>query len=364
MAARTNSSPSAPRHTARLGLEPLEAREVPAGFTGGFSNGLLVINGTAGDDAITLRQSGDVVTLDGYTSRWSASQITRIQINGGSGNDTITVSTSPQLAARLLADGGGGYDRLYTTAQPVGWHNFEVGQLISAPAAAPSGGVSVVRTGTTGPFTVSYYRRGDSAGELDGIYQTQAQADDAVARLQRWAAQINNGGSWDVVKITVEGESGPATPQPNTSGLAAFLSAAQQAASQALATLGGMTNQAVSLLDRLAAAYRQYQSYVRQIQQVRSRVQAIMNEWSQSIRDVQNGINQPFAALRNPTVLGVMATAIRNRANWARDEINRLLPGDVFASLRSALGQALNICYSAADRLDNLARAIRNSGGA
>lgn len=370
----SHAADSPARHSARLGLESLEGREVPAGLTGGFSNGVLTVNGTAGSDTITLRQSGDVVTLDGYTNRWSASRISSIQINAGAGNDTVTVSTSPQVAARLRADGGGGHDRLSTTAQPVGWYNFEVGQLISAPSGgsggAPSGGtasggVRVEWAGTTGPYTVSYYRRGDSAagGELHGEYQTRAQAEQAVAGIQQWAARINNGGYWDIVRITVRGHSQPTGTQPTTDPLAALFARAQQATSRALAAVTNLAGQVGPYLDRLASAYREFAGYVRQVQQARAYVQGILNEFSQSVRNVQNAISQPFAALRSPTVLGTMAAAIRDRARWAEGEMNRLLPGELFTSLRSSLRQVLNGLYSAADSLDNLARAVRSSGG-
>ena len=60
--------------TMRLGLERLECREVPAGLTGGLSNGVLTINGSTAADTITLAQSGNTVRIAGYTNTWSATR--------------------------------------------------------------------------------------------------------------------------------------------------------------------------------------------------------------------------------------------------------------------------------------------------
>jgi hypothetical protein len=209
------------KNTFRPSVEALEAREVPA-FTGGFSGGVLTINGTGGNDSITLRQSGNAISLDGYTNRWDASQISSIRINAGAGDDTVTLNTSQQVAGRLRADGGSGYDKLYTTAQPTSWTNFQVGKLISPPSGSSGGsgtqqntaGVHIVRTGNTGPYTVSYYRRGSpNTGELKGTYNTLAEANQAVNGLLKWAAEIKASnayygvvnGYWEIAKITVEG---------------------------------------------------------------------------------------------------------------------------------------------------------------
>src|SRR5262245_11377874 len=97
-------------NTFRPRVESLEAREVPAGFTGGFSNGVLTINGTSGNDTISLTQSGDQVRLTGYTNVWSAGQIRNIVVNAGAGNDTVSLGVNTSLATKSYVDGGTGTD--------------------------------------------------------------------------------------------------------------------------------------------------------------------------------------------------------------------------------------------------------------
>jgi hypothetical protein len=221
----------------RPGLEMLETREVPA-LTGGLSNGVLRINGTTGGDTITLLQSGSQIRISGYTNTWSAGQVTNVVVNGGAGNDTITLGVDPSLAARSYVDGGTGTDTIKATAKPAQYTNFEYGSLISYTGGGSTStgtqqntaGVQIVRTGNVGPYTVSYYRRGSpNTGELHGTYSTLEQANQAVNGILKWAAQIKAdnayygvvNGYWEIARITVEGTvsgSGTGSSTPTSGG--------------------------------------------------------------------------------------------------------------------------------------------------
>ena len=59
---------------------------------GSVSNtGVLTITGTSGADAITVHDLNSKVTIDGITTSYTASQVKSIVINGGGGNDKITL---------------------------------------------------------------------------------------------------------------------------------------------------------------------------------------------------------------------------------------------------------------------------------
>lgn len=231
------------------GVESLDERALAAaGISATVSQGVLTIRGTGGADTIAVRENGGRVTVDGFTGSVDASRITRIQIDGGAGNDRIQVALSSQLTAKTHVHGGSGSDSLtYPPGARFGsFSGFETyyhgpgatggssgggggtggGGTGSSTGGGSTGGgwtgggasgggttgngVRVEWRGDTGPFTVTYYRRGDTdrGGELHGTFQSRTQAEQEVARLQRWAGQINNGGYWDVVRIKVEGHSG------------------------------------------------------------------------------------------------------------------------------------------------------------
>lgn len=122
------------RLTPRLGVESLEARENPslvafptwdqagAGLetrTGGYQ--ALVINGTSGNDRVSVTDSGTSVSVNfnGQVRLFNRNLIRAIEFDGGPGNDVIDTSRSsiPLIALGGLGDdtlaGGGGNDALF-----------------------------------------------------------------------------------------------------------------------------------------------------------------------------------------------------------------------------------------------------------
>jgi len=119
------SSPSS-RH-ARLGVESLEGRVVPAFVLGNMAtidaSGILVISSTDAHDQVSVQSLNGVYSVYGRTvlddgteiawrtSRFNASDVTgkTVFFNGGLGNDAFTNLTS---TLRTIAIGGDGDDRL------------------------------------------------------------------------------------------------------------------------------------------------------------------------------------------------------------------------------------------------------------
>jgi len=78
-----------------------------------LANGALVVNGTSGDDTITLASDGTNVTasLNGTTSDpFAISSITSITVNGNAGNDSITVESNMPASLGVSGQGGPGDD--------------------------------------------------------------------------------------------------------------------------------------------------------------------------------------------------------------------------------------------------------------
>ena len=360
------------RPTRRLGLESLESRECPSGLTGGLSGGVLTINGSTAADTITLSQTGNTVRIEGYTNTWNAGAISKIKINGGGGNDTVRVAVSPQLAATLVADGGAGYDVLYSTAQPTSWKGFEAGYLIDPPAGPQQpppptqGGVKVEWSGTTGPYTVSYYRRGDSAsgGELYGNYTTRQQAEVAVGEIQKWASQINNGGYWDIVRITAEGQK-TTTPGGGTNSTyeTAFANTFREISNK-YDQIVAKKNEVYNHISNVAQRYRREYDLYQKILRLQSNVDQVFKNLNMTVYDVYRKYSQQSAFVwTNPSVLSFAAQQIRREANAARDYVNKNLPGQIWTPARNAAHSALQIMYDAADTMDNLAGAINRARG-
>jgi hypothetical protein len=120
---------AAPRRTprylrARLGLDSLERRDVPSSVTVALSNGVLKIDGTSGDDVVTVAPGAPIKignfflqTIDVKATTNGASPVTfntsvlgvkSIRFQGFAGNDTFTDST----AIPCWANGGPGNDTL------------------------------------------------------------------------------------------------------------------------------------------------------------------------------------------------------------------------------------------------------------
>ena len=83
-----------------------------------FSDGLtdtVKINGTAGDDHITVTAPNSVVTVDGLAADVTVAHADAtdiLTVNGGSGNDTIDASATPAGTIALMLKGGAGNDLL------------------------------------------------------------------------------------------------------------------------------------------------------------------------------------------------------------------------------------------------------------
>ena len=80
------------------------------------TNGNLLVQGTSGDDVITLQTDGDgnmTVTLNGVTSQPIAlSSLTSIDVEAGAGNDSVTVESSMPANFGISVQGGPGDDTI------------------------------------------------------------------------------------------------------------------------------------------------------------------------------------------------------------------------------------------------------------
>lgn len=109
-------------NTARLRLETLEEREVPAIFLDGT---VLKVHGTAGADQIQVGSpvAGQVsITIVNTGESWtgSTSGLSELRIRGLGGNDVVSIGTALPFLTRVLGDqgndrisGGSGQDKLY-----------------------------------------------------------------------------------------------------------------------------------------------------------------------------------------------------------------------------------------------------------
>ncbi|MFO0808694.1 MAG: FG-GAP-like repeat-containing protein [Gemmataceae bacterium] len=104
MRTRTSSS-SRPR----LAITRLEDRVTPA-VAVTFVNGVLNAIGDGAADTIAVNQVNGQITVSGTTQTFAASQVRAIAIDGGDGDDTITLSSAVTPPALLF--GGNGNDRL------------------------------------------------------------------------------------------------------------------------------------------------------------------------------------------------------------------------------------------------------------
>jgi hypothetical protein len=102
----------ASRKPLQLALESLERREMMT--TASFAGGVLTLAGTTGNDTIAVRQVGSSLKVDGFSGSVPLSQIKRIDIATGRGNDTVTLQIDAAAAAKVYADLGTGYDTLNT----------------------------------------------------------------------------------------------------------------------------------------------------------------------------------------------------------------------------------------------------------
>jgi Ca2+-binding RTX toxin-like protein len=113
------------RHFCLPRIERLEPRQVlaAAGFVGLDDAGLLTVLGSSKRDRIEVSLEGDqiLVALNGKKESFAAADVSGLDIDGGSGNDCISVSASVLLDAVIRGgnghdkiQGGGGNDTIFT----------------------------------------------------------------------------------------------------------------------------------------------------------------------------------------------------------------------------------------------------------
>jgi len=97
-------------------VEGLETRRLLSASVGHLDHhGMLKINGTGNDDLITIRMDDHLVDqidvdVNGKQATFQASQVKKIRVSTGGGNDRVTVDSSISDSATLL--GGNGNDSL------------------------------------------------------------------------------------------------------------------------------------------------------------------------------------------------------------------------------------------------------------
>lgn len=107
--------------------QPTDPVITPAAIN--FSNAILTITGTSGDDVMTITQTGSTITVINAGRSSTYDSVSRIVANLGDGNDTFTMASNVAVAAKVSGgrgndvisggagsdylDGGAGNDQLY-----------------------------------------------------------------------------------------------------------------------------------------------------------------------------------------------------------------------------------------------------------
>jgi hypothetical protein len=99
-------------------LEQLEPRELPAGISAYTQGSYLIVDGTAGNDYISVTQSSGRLSVYGTqitvgttkVSSIDANAVSRVLMRGQGGDDTIIGST---LSKDMIVQGGAGSDAIY-----------------------------------------------------------------------------------------------------------------------------------------------------------------------------------------------------------------------------------------------------------
>jgi hypothetical protein len=116
----------------RLNAEPLEDRALAAGLiSGGFPTdiislpsvtatleaGVLRVNGTFLSDAINVKQANGVITVSGVSGYFPTAAVSRIEVNGFGGNDTIRLNSETMggqpIMKPCVVNGGTGDDTIF-----------------------------------------------------------------------------------------------------------------------------------------------------------------------------------------------------------------------------------------------------------
>ncbi len=110
------------RNTFRPRLEQLDDRALPSVS---LVNGILTVGGTAGADAIQVTRAtgGKIlvkVSSTGEARRFTETNVTKIELNGGNGNDRIVIGSAITIASEIHGGrgidtilGGGGDDAIF-----------------------------------------------------------------------------------------------------------------------------------------------------------------------------------------------------------------------------------------------------------
>lgn len=89
--------------TTRLALLRLEDRSTPA--TASLANGTLSVTGTPEADRFAVRLAGGRISVDGVPGTFAASEVGRVVVNAGAGDDVISLAGLPVPAVIFGGDG-------------------------------------------------------------------------------------------------------------------------------------------------------------------------------------------------------------------------------------------------------------------
>jgi uncharacterized protein YkwD len=113
---RTRTPARAPARPVRLRVEGMEERACPA--TANLTNHILTVQGSSGDDTISVGVSGSYITAAGQS--FAAGLVNRIVVVAEGGNDRVTIAATLTKPTRIfggtgsdIINGGAGADEIY-----------------------------------------------------------------------------------------------------------------------------------------------------------------------------------------------------------------------------------------------------------
>lgn len=96
-----------------LHVERLEERAVPAAsITASLSAGVLTVNGTTKNDSIVLRQASSKLSIDGVSTKFSATAVDSIVVKTGAGNDKVSLSGLNPWTKQITVNSSAGKDSI------------------------------------------------------------------------------------------------------------------------------------------------------------------------------------------------------------------------------------------------------------
>src|SRR5207244_2885509 len=113
------------------------------------------------------------------------------------------------------------------------------------------------------------------------------------------------------------------------------------------------------------SSYRTSVNVYNYVSTIKSKMDTVFNNMNSTVVDVYNKYaNQSKYVWTNPSVLGFMAKTLRDGGDRAKTDMNKNIPGDIWAPVRSVANDILNATvYKAANIMDNLAGAIKSAHG-